>query len=67
MDEHGTWRRAVVHWLDLGAGIRPPCLVAGSCLQQHRERDSVLAREETAVDFPQATAVGTRLHIERNP
>ena len=38
LDEHGAWRRAVVRRLDLGAGIRPPRLVAGSCLQQHRER-----------------------------
>jgi len=67
LDEHGAWRRAVVRRLDLGAGIRPPSLVAGSCLQQHRERDSVLAREETAVDFPRATAVGARLHSERKP
>ena len=67
LDEHGAWRRAVVRQLVLGAGIRPPCLVAGSCLQQHRERDSVLAREETTVDFPRATVVGSRLHIERKP
>ena len=38
LDEHGAWRRVVVRRLDLGASIRPLCLVAGSCLQQHRER-----------------------------
>jgi len=38
LDEHGAWRRAVVRRLDLGAGVGPPRLVAGSCLQQHRER-----------------------------
>ena len=38
LDEHGAWRRAVVRRLDLGAGIRPPRLVAESCLQQHQER-----------------------------
>ena len=37
LDEHGAWRRAVVRRLDLGAGVRPPRLVAGSCLQQHQE------------------------------
>ena len=31
------------------------------------ERDSVLAREETTVNFLRATAVGSRLHIERKP
>ena len=31
------------------------------------ERDSALAREEMAIDFPRATAVGSRLHIERKP
>ena len=38
LDEHGAWGRAVVRRLDLGAGIRPPRLVAESCLQQHQER-----------------------------
>ena len=38
LDEHGAWRRAVVRRLDLGAGVGPPRLVAGSYLQQHRER-----------------------------
>src|SRR6185503_3194404 len=31
------------------------------------ERDSVLAREDTMIDSPRATAVGSRLHIERKP
>jgi len=31
------------------------------------KRDSVLAREETTVNFPRATVVGPRLHIERKP
>ena len=35
--ELGAWRRAVVRRLDLGAGVRPPRLVAGSYLQQHQE------------------------------
>ena len=38
LDEHGACRRAVVRWLNLGAGVGPPRLVAESCLQQHRER-----------------------------
>ena len=33
LDEHGAWRRAVVRRLDLGAGVGPPRLVAGSYLQ----------------------------------
>ena len=31
------------------------------------KRVSVLAREEATVDFPWATVVGSRLHIERKP
>ena len=31
------------------------------------KRDLVLAREETTVNFPRATVVGPRLHIERKP
>ena len=31
------------------------------------KRYSVLAREETTVNFPRATVVGPRLHIERKP
>ena len=60
MDEHGAWRRAVVRRLDLGAGVGPPRLVAESCLQQHRE-------EESTVNFPRATVVGSRLRVERKP
>ena len=31
------------------------------------KRDSVPAREETTVNFPRATVVGSRLRIERKP
>ena len=66
MDEHGAWRRAVVHRLDLGAGIGPRAWWRDPVCSS-TERDSVLAREETTVNFPRATVVGPRLHIERKP
>jgi hypothetical protein len=31
------------------------------------ERDSVLGREESTVNFPRATVVGSRLRVERKP
>ena len=67
MDEHGAWRRAVVRRLVLGASARGPRAWWRDPICSSTERDSVLAREETAVDFPRATAVGSRLHIERKP
>ena len=55
MDEHGAWRRAVVHWLPPGADIGPPHLVAEveACLQLHRERLEP-AREKATVIFPES-------------
>ena len=66
MDEHGAWRKAVVRRLDLGAGIRPRAWWRNPVCSSTKS-DSVLAREETTVNFPRATVVGSRFHIERKP
>jgi hypothetical protein len=36
-------------------------------IYSNTKRVSVLAREGATVDFPRATVVGSRLHIERKP
>ena len=66
MDEHGVWRRAIIPGSTLVLALGPRAWRRDPVCSS-TERDSVLAREETAVDFPRAIAVGSRLLIEREP
>jgi hypothetical protein len=63
LDEHRTWRRAVVRWLHLGAGTGPPRLVAevDACLQK------LQGEGEGDIHPSRATAAGSRFHFERKP